>query len=193
MYALVLRHLTTDDSHFLTPATRFAFLIQLPVTEAEFRRSASRNRKLLTAFHIGVAKHEDLAISLVDDIEKRCEALNLKSNTEFMMANSQGVTYILPAMGHSSPYKGRFAKATDLLAIATYCQELLLDKEDLESAAPALWQKLVLISRRWISFAGNTLHSSVSNRVLWEVFVESYHLDSLIQELVILNKMDDPV
>lgn len=189
IHSTLLGHLTEGDSHPRKPSVKFACSIRLPVDDAQYRRGAKRSRQALAAFHIGAQKAQEISPSLVDDIEERCQSLNLKSNTETMIANAQGVTYVIPTYGHTTPHDERFRKAADLLSIATYCQDALLDYDNLQNAKPVSWLKQARIARRWIEFPGNTFHSSVGNRELWNVLVNSLHLDSLVKELATLNEI----
>lgn len=189
IYQVVLEHLVEDGTNLRRPSVRFACFIKLPLDDTEYRRGAQRSRQALVAFHIGAQKAQEIAISLVDDIEERCRSLNLKSNTETMIANAQGITYIIPTVGHTTPHNERFRKATDLLSVAAYCQDVLLDFDDLQNSTPAAWLKQIRIARRWIQYSANTFHSSVGNRALWDVLVDAFHLNSFVSEMLALNEI----
>lgn len=144
-----------------------------------------RSRREVIAFHIGVSSSHDIATSLVEDLENRCKQLNIKSTTETVIANAQGVTYILPQRTGVGPYVKRFEKAVSLLSISTYFLELLMKPESFKAdyAANWTWNEMFKTASRWVLFGENVHYRSVSNQVLWSVFSESQNLRSLVKEL----------
>lgn len=160
-----------------------AMNIGLPLADTEFRKVSLQNRRSLVATHIGVIDSDGIDSLLVDELVRNCGSLNLKSPTEYMLANAQGLTYMRPTRAHYSPYPNRFERAADLLSIASYCQGLLLDFSRRETTDFVHWAKQVDRVRKWIAFPENALYASVSNRVLWERFTKSFGLTSLSEEL----------
>ena len=169
------------------PLRNFAFFIRLPLIDSEYRKQMLVSRRALSSFHVGAERQHELDMSLVEELENSCAKLNLKSMREVMIANAQGVTYIVPSDDHLTPYPGRFDKAVDLLAVATYFRGVMLDRDDKRATAPQEWQKILNLTKRWIRYPNNVLHTSVSNIVLWNVFISSFYLDSFLEELLVVD------
>lgn len=167
----------------LASVTRSAFKIEMPFNDVGFRRYVDISKRNLIATHLGVHEGSGIAANLVQELEHAWKSLNLKSQTEWMLANTLGLTYLVPKDAKVGPHPNRFERATDLLALASYLQILLLDPDDQAANNKAAWQEELDLARRWVEFSKNALYASVSNWALFEVLSDSMSLKTLVAEI----------
>lgn len=167
---------------YLSAQTRCAFKIDVPFDDTSFRKYVDTSKRSLIATHLGIREGSGIAANLVHELEDAWKSLNLKSQTEWMLANTLGITYLVPKNATVSPHPNRFERATNLLAIASHLQLFLLDADNQAEQNIVSWQQQLVLARRWIEFSKNALYASVSNWTLFETLSNSMALKSLISE-----------
>lgn len=148
-------------------------------------------RRSIVATHIAHNPSQTVDPRLERALWESNSELNLKSQSELLLLNAQGSILIAPARSRSSgtgvgvppQYLNRHERVVQLSDVATFMQHALLRARALEELVTEGWSTDPNVIERWVDYAGNVFHTSVSNQRIWSTMSDALGLRSLVQEL----------
>jgi len=136
------------------------------------------NKRRMVGLLIGNKKYEEMRDEIIARVLQRCEDLNLKTTSEWLLVNKQGVVFISPSENHYDyMHRRRFAQTMDLAEIG------LVFREFLDSTYPerrrgqeGFLDYIYRIILAWIIQPEAIFNISYSNRLLWQLLASELSL-----------------
>jgi hypothetical protein len=147
------------------------------------------SKRQMVGLLIGVEAFAEMGDQIVSAVIQKCEELNLKSTSEHLLVNKQGVIFISPSSGHSYLYRRRFAQAMDLAEIAMVFREFLDNTyPERRRGQEGFLDYTYRVILAWITQPEAILGISYSNRILWQHLSAEYTLAPKLE----LTKAQNP-
>lgn len=139
-------------------------------------RYRADNERQMVGLLIGNEKYREMHDEIVAKVVQKCEDLNLKTTSEWLLVNKQGVVYISPAPSHYM-HKRRFAQAMDLAEIGLVFREFLDNTyPERRRGQEGFLDYIYRIILAWITQPEAIFNISYSNRLLWQLLTSELSL-----------------
>jgi hypothetical protein len=172
----------TIDTSSLTYKTYFGTQISLPVQADQMPMFIQEHRASIVALLIGNPQPQALSSQIIDRLVKANKRLNEKSGFEYLLANRQGLIYLLPRERYTSPHPERFKRSTDISELALYTSTFLEFSHDERRQHENLVDFLFSRIETWVENPQVVFPSSMTSRLQWEVLSDAFSLAAILKE-----------
>jgi len=138
----------------------------------------AENKRRIVGLLIGNEAHTEMREEIVNRVTAKCDDLNLKLTSEYLLVNKQGTILISPIGASGYTHKNRFQQAMDLAEIGLVYREFLdnIYPERRKGANKGFLDYIFRIVQAWITQPDAILNISYSNKLHWQLLASEFGL-----------------
>lgn len=134
-------------------------------------------KRQMVGLMIGHEAYREMLDDIVAKVTQKSQELNLKSTSEHLLVNKQGISFISPSGDANYMHKRRFALAMDLAEIGLVFREFLDGVyPDRRKGQAEFLDYIYRIIAAWITQWPAILSVSYGNRLLWQLLISEFAL-----------------